>query len=154
MLDQDRIPFDLDGKDISAGMSFVPSEQAYDGHLDLTPLTISYGNATPFQAEVHLNFLLRAKETQIKSLKLSTENSRLEASGSIRNYANPEVTLQYQGSLDLAEVAKEAKLAQLRAGRADLKGAGSYQNKRYSSQGNLSVRNLEWRDADGAGHRS
>ena len=148
MLDQDRIPFDLDGKDISAGMSFVPSEQAYDGHLDLTPLTISYGNATPLQAEVHLNFLLRAKETQIKSLKLSTKNSRLEASGSIRNYANPEVTLLYQASLDLAEVAKEAKLAQLRAGRAELKGAGSYQRKHYSSQGNLSVRNLEWRDAE------
>ena len=147
MLDQDRIPFDLDGKDISAGMSFVPREQAYDGHLDLTPLTISYGNATPLQAEVHLNFLLRAKETQIKSLKLSTKNSRLEASGSVRNYANPEITLQYQASLDLAEVAKEARLAQLRTGRADLKGAGSYQSKRYSSQGNLSVRNLEWRDA-------
>jgi translocation and assembly module TamB len=148
MLDQEKIPFDLDGKDISAGMSYVSSEKAYDGHLDLAPLTIDYGNATPLQAEVHLNFLLRAKETQIKSLKLSTKNSRLEASGTVRNYTNPEVTLQYQASLDLAEVAKEAKLAQLRAGRAELKGAGSYQGKRYSSQGNMSVRNLEWRDAE------
>ena len=109
MLDQDRIPFDLDGKDISAGMNFVPREQAYDGHLDLTPLTISYRNASALQAEVHLNFLLRAGETEIKSLKLSTENSRLEASGSVRNYANPEIRLQYQASLDLAEAAEEAK---------------------------------------------
>jgi translocation and assembly module TamB len=148
ILDQERIPFDLDGKNISAGMSYLPNEQAYDGHLDFSPLTIDYRNATPLQAEVHLNFLLRAKETQIKALKLSTKNSRMEASGTVRNYTNPEVTLQYQASLDLAEVAKEAKLAQLRAGRAELKGTGSYQNKRYSSQGNLNVRNLEWRDAE------
>ena len=147
ILDQERIPFDLDGKNISAGMSYVPNEQAYDGHLDFAPLTIDYRNATPLQAEVHLNFLLRARDTQIKSLKLSTKNSQLEASGTVRNYTDPEITLQYQASLDLAEVAKEASLAQLRAGRAELKGAGNYQNKRYSSQGNLSVHNLEWRDA-------
>ncbi len=40
MLDQEKIPFDLDGKDISAGMNYVPSQKAYDGHLDFTPLTI------------------------------------------------------------------------------------------------------------------
>jgi translocation and assembly module TamB len=147
MLDQEKIPFDLDGKNISAGMSFLPHEQAYDGHLDLAPLTIDYGRAVPLAAEVHLNFLLRAKETQIKSLKLTTKSSRMEASGTVRNYTNPEVTLQYQASLDLAEVAKEIKVAQLRGGRAELKGAGSYQGKHYSSQGNMSVRNLEWRDA-------
>lgn len=148
MLDQEKIPFDLDGKDISAGMTFVPSQQAYDGHLDFAPLTIAYSNAAPVQTEVHLNFLLRAKETEIKSLKLSTKNSRVEASGTVRNYNNPEVTLQYQATLDLAEVAKQARLAPLRAGHAELKGAGTYQSKRYSSQGNLNVRDLEWRDAN------
>ena len=147
MLNQEKIPFNLAGKDISAGMSYVPSEKAYDGHLDLTPILVSYRNAAPFQAEVHANFLLRSKETEIKSLKLSTASSRFEASGTLRNYNNPELTLQYQASLDLPEVAKEAKIAELRAGRADLKGALTYQNKRYGSQGNLSVRGLEWRDA-------
>lgn len=147
MLNQERIPFDLAGKDISAGMSFVPSEQAYDGHVDLTPLNIHYRNAAPLEADVHFNFLLRARETAIKSLKLSTKNSRLEASGTLRNYNNPEITLQYRASLDLGEIAKELKLAQLRAGRAELKGDGSYQGNRYSSQGNLNVRDLEWREA-------
>jgi translocation and assembly module TamB len=147
MLDQERIPFDLDGKDISAGMSYVAGEQAYDGHLDMAPLTVTYRNAAPLLAEVHLSFLLRAREAQIKSVKLATRNSTLEASGTIRNYNNPEVTLQYQASVDLSEVAKEARLAQLRAGRAELKGVGSYQNKRYSAQGSLNVRDLEWRDA-------
>jgi translocation and assembly module TamB len=147
MVDQEKIPFDLDGKDISAGLSFVPNEKAYDGHLDFAPLTLSYGKAEPVQAEMHLNFLLRAKETEIKSLNLSTKNSRLEASGTLRNYTNPEIALQYQGSVDLAEVGRQAKLAELRAGRADLKGSGSYQSKRYASQGNVSVRGLEWRNA-------
>jgi translocation and assembly module TamB len=147
MLDQERIPFDLDGKDISAGMNYVASEKAYDGHLDFTPLVITYKNASAMKAEMHAGFLLRPGETEIKSLKVSTGNSRLEASGTVRNYNNPEVTLQYQASLDLAEAGKEARQTQLRSGRADLKGNGTYQNKRYSSQGNLSVRGLEWRDS-------
>ncbi|HXA85406.1 MAG TPA: translocation/assembly module TamB domain-containing protein [Candidatus Dormibacteraeota bacterium] len=147
MLNHKRIPFDLDGKDISAGMNYVPSQKAYDGHLDLTPLRIRYRNAPPMQAEMHAGFLLRSGETEIKSLRLSTENSKVEASGTIRNYINPELTLQYQALLDLAQVGKTAKWKQLRSGRAELKGAGSYQNKRYSSQGTLSVGNLEWHDA-------
>lgn len=144
ILDQERIPFDLDGKDISAGMNYVPAQKAYEGHLDLTPLTIAYRNVPPMRAEVHVGFLLRAGEAEIRTMRLSTGNSKLEASGTIRNYNNPEITLQYQTSLDLAEIGKTAKWKQLRAGAAELKGAGSYQNKRYSSQGNLSVRNLEW----------
>ena len=147
MLDQEKIPFDLDGKDISAGMNYVPSQKAYDGHLDFTPLNIAYKNAAPMQAEVHAGFLLRSGKMEIKSLKVSTRNSSLEASGTVRNYNNPEVMLQYQLALDLAEVGKEAKQAQLRSGRAELKGLGIYQNKRYSSQGNVKIRNLEWRDA-------
>jgi translocation and assembly module TamB len=146
MLDRKRIPFDLNGKNISAGLSYIAQQRAYDGHLDFTPLIITQRNSAPIQAEAHAAFLLRAGETEVKSLKLSSRNSRLEASGTVRNYANPEVTLQYQASLDLSEVGKEAKIASIRGGRADLKGAGNYQNKRYSSQGNLTVRDLEWRD--------
>ncbi|HXO37305.1 MAG TPA: hypothetical protein VN872_01635, partial [Candidatus Acidoferrum sp.] len=147
MLDQEKIPFDLDGKGISAGLNYVPSQKAYDGHLDFAPLTIAYRNAPPMQAEMHVRFLLRSGETEIKSLRLSTGNSKIEASGTIRNYTNPELTLQYQASLDLAQVGNTSKWKQLRAGRAELKGTGSYQNKRYSSQGNLSIHNLQWHDA-------
>ena len=34
---------------------------------------------------------------------------QVEASGTVRNYNNPEVMLQYQASLDLAEAGKEAR---------------------------------------------
>src|SRR5215469_10140858 len=150
IINQEKIPFVLGGKDLSAGMSYVPSQKAYDGHLDLAPLHIVYrehGSSGVLEAEVHTNFLLREKETEIKSLKISTKTSQVEASGTLRNYNNPEVTLQYQASLDLPEVARQANVQQLRAGRADLKGALTYQNQRYSSQGTLSARNVEWRDA-------
>ncbi|HWG39629.1 MAG TPA: translocation/assembly module TamB domain-containing protein [Candidatus Acidoferrales bacterium] len=146
MLDQERIPFDLDGNDISAGMNYVPSQKAYDGHLDFTRLAITYRNAPPMQAEMHAGFILRSTDTEIKSLRLAAGSSKIEASGTLRNYRSPELTLQYKASLDLAQVGNTAKWKQLRAGRAELKGAGTYQNNRYSSQGNLSVHDLEWHD--------
>jgi translocation and assembly module TamB len=147
MLNQEKVPFNLNGKEISVGLSYVAGEKAYDGHLDLAPILIAYRNSAPFQAEVHGNFRLRNKETEIKSFKLATANSHVEGSGALRHYNNPELTLDYQASLDLAEAAREGKIPQLRAGRADLKGNLAYQNKRYSSQGNMNVRDLEWRDA-------
>jgi translocation and assembly module TamB len=147
MLNQEKVPFNLSGKEIAAGMSYVAAEKAYDAHLDLAPVLIAYRKAAPFQAEVHANFRLREKEMEIKSLKLATGPSRFEGTGTLRHYNNPELTLDYQGSFDLSEVAREGKIPQLRAGHADLKGNLNYENKRYSSQGNLSVRELEWRDA-------
>ena len=147
MLNQEKVPFNLSGKDISAGMSYAAQEKAYDGHLDLSPVLIAYRNTAPFQAEVHGNFRLRNKETEIKSLKIATPGSRFEGSGTLRHYNNPELTLDYQSSFDLAELAREGKIPQLRAGHADLKGNFSYQNKRYSSTGNMSVRDVEWRDS-------
>ncbi len=147
ILNQERIPFSLGGKEISAGMSYVPSQKAYNAHLDLEPLRITYRDAAPVEADLHLNFLLRSKEAEIKSLKVSTRTSQVEANGTLRNYNNPEVTLQYQAGLDLSEIAKVARMPQLRAGHADLKGAFTWQNARYSSQGAANVRDLEWRDA-------
>ncbi|HMC29297.1 MAG TPA: hypothetical protein VKL99_00580, partial [Candidatus Angelobacter sp.] len=147
MLNQEKVPFNLAGKEISAGMSYVAGEKAYDGHLDLAPVLIAYRNTAPFQAEVHGNFRLRNKETEIKSFKLATRTSRFEGSGTLRHYNNPELTLEYQASLDLAEAAKELKIPQLRSGHTDLKGNLTYQNKRYASQGNMNVRDLEWREA-------
>ena len=146
MLNQEKIPFSLSGKEISAGMSYVAGEKAYDGHLDLTPVSLYWRNTTPLPAELHLNFRLREKETEIKSVHLATATSRLEGNGRLRNYNNPELTLEYQAWLDLGEVAREGKVPQLRAGRAELKGTLDYRNRRYSSQGNLSVRDLEWRN--------
>ncbi|HET9364884.1 MAG TPA: translocation/assembly module TamB domain-containing protein, partial [Candidatus Angelobacter sp.] len=150
IINQEKIPFVLGGKDLSAGMSYVPSQKAYDGHLDLAPLHIAYrerGSSGVVDAEVHTNFVLRQKETEIKSLKISTKTSQVEASGTLRNYNNPEIALQYQASLDLPEVARQANVQELRAGRADLKGALTYQNQHYASQGTLSARGVEWRDS-------
>jgi translocation and assembly module TamB len=147
MLNQEKVPFNLAGKEISAGMSYVAQEKAYDGHLDLAPVTLAYGNTAPLQAELHLNFLLRDKETRIKSVRLSTPGSHFEGSGTLRNYNNPELALDYQASLDLPEAGREAKIPELRAGRAELKGNLNYRNRQYSSDGALSVRGLEWRDA-------
>ncbi|HEY7402743.1 MAG TPA: translocation/assembly module TamB domain-containing protein [Candidatus Angelobacter sp.] len=149
-INRERFPFALGGKDLSAGMTYVPSQKAYDGHLDMAPLHIVYmdrGVAGTVDADVHTSFLLHEKETEIKLLKVATKTSQLEASGTLRNYNSPELTLQYQAGLDLQEVAKVARVPQLRAGHADLKGAFSWQHAQYSFQGSTNVRDLEWRDS-------
>ncbi len=147
MLNQERIPFNLSGKEIAAGMRYLAAEKAYAGHLDLTPVTLAYGNASPYQAELHLNFLLRNKETEIKSFKVATQRSHLEGSGTLRNCNNPELKLDYQAAIDLVEAARAGNTPQLRGGHADLKGSLNYQNKRYASTGEVNAHGVEWRDS-------
>lgn len=147
VLNQEKIPFELSGKRFSVGMSYSKAEKAYDGNLSIAAFSARYGNATPLHGDLDLHFLMRSAETEIKSLKLSVQHSTLSASGSVRNYNNPEIKLQYDASLNLAEVAKEAKITEVRAGHADLKGVATYQNWSYASEGNLTIHGLEWRDA-------
>src|SRR6266567_1378805 len=147
VLNQERLPFELSGDRFSVGMSYSQAEKAYDGNLSIAAFAARYRGTAPLHGDLDLHFLMRSAETEIKSLKLSVQHSTLSASGTVRNYNNPEIKLQYDVSLDLPEVAKEAKIAEVRAGHADLKGAGTYQSRSYASDGNLAVRGLEWRDA-------
>src|SRR5262249_34872149 len=88
-----------------------------------------------------------ADETEVRSLQIATGRSTLAASGRVRDYRQPAIEMQYQAQLDLLEVAKQTRLPQLRAGRADLKGGLTYKDGRYNVAGTAETRGLEWLDS-------
>src|SRR5882672_4574532 len=147
VLNQERLPFELSGDRFSVGMSYSQAEKAYDGNLSIAAFAARYRGTAPLHGDLDLHFLMRSAETEIKSLKLSVLRSTLSASGTVRNYNDPEIKLKYDASLDLAEVAKEAKIAEVRAGRTDLKGGLTYHGQNYASDGTLAVHALDWREA-------
>ncbi len=147
VVNQERMPLDLAGEELSVGMSYSRREHGYDGNIALSLASVRWRDLAPISGRLELHFLLRATEAEIKSLKLTTARSTIEAGGTVRNYNHPEMRLKYNASLDLQEAARQARILGLRGGRADLKGEFIYRGGNYSSQGNLGVRGLEWRDA-------
>src|SRR5262249_50987385 len=144
LLNQERIPFDLAGERFSASMNYSRAEHGYEGIVAASLLAAHWRNSPPMNGEINFHFLMRAAETQIKSLKIATGKSTVEAIGALRNYNHPEVELHYTASLDLLEVAKQFNIPELRAGRADLKGHLRYQADRVSSEGEADARALTW----------
>ena len=78
-------------------------------------------------------------QVEVKALKFTAGQSVLEASGTVANYNNPEVHVQYSASLDLQEVGRIMRIRQLQAGHLDVKGSGMYQNAEYASEGTLAA---------------
>ncbi len=143
IINQQRIPLDVTGEQLSVGMTYSKPEHGYEGNFALSVVSGRWRDMAPVSGRVELRFLLRANEAEIKSLKLTSGRSALEATGTVRNYEHPEIQLAYNASLDLGEAARLAKVPQVRAGRADVKGEFELKKALYSSHGNVTARGLE-----------
>ncbi len=62
------------------------------------------------------------------------------------NFNHPELQLQYEAALDLLTIARMARISEINAGHADVKGLFHYQDNHFTSQGNVAVRNGDWQD--------
>ncbi len=147
ILNQEQIPFAMAGDRVSVGMSYSAREKGYDARLAMSLRAVRYRNVSPQSGDLELALLLRPAETEIKSLKLAFSSGKIQATGVLRSYNNPDVRLQYTATVELVEAARQARISEVRAGRANLKGVFLYQNGRYSTQGDMTVRGLEWHDA-------
>ncbi|HYX52576.1 MAG TPA: translocation/assembly module TamB domain-containing protein, partial [Candidatus Limnocylindrales bacterium] len=148
ILNEQQIPFAFTAERVAAGMTYSPKEQGYETGISMSLLSARWREYAPERAEIDATLLLRHADADIKSLKITSQRSSLIANGTLRNYNNPQLVFQYSASMELPEIAKLARLPQLKAGHADLKGNLSYQGSSYSAQGNLSTVRLDWKEHD------
>lgn len=146
IVNQERMPFAVQGEQVTISMNYSRAEQGYEGNLGLSVVSAQWRGQAPLQGRIDAHFLLREDSGEIKSLKVTSGRSVLEAAGTIRNYNHPAADLRYSLALDLPEIARLAGMSQLRAGRADVKGQLSWSNGQYSSEGNLTLQGVEWRE--------
>jgi translocation and assembly module TamB len=148
LLNEERMPFALAGDRFSASLGYSKGEHGYEGSVAASVASASWRDQKPVSGEIDLHFLLRANETEIKSLKVSAGRSSLQAQGVVRGYSHPEVQVKYAASLDLTEVARLAELPQIRAGHADVQGSLAYHGQRYAAPGTITIRGLDWLDPE------
>jgi translocation and assembly module TamB len=146
LLNQEQIPFSLSGDRLSAGVSYAPKERGYQANVSMSLVSAKWRDLAAQRGDLDLQLLLRNTDAEIRSLRLATQKSTLQASGTLQNYNHPEIHMQYAAGVDLTEAAKLAGIPELRGGRADLKGSLDYRDARYLTQGNLNVKKLEWKD--------
>lgn len=146
-LNETKIAFDFSAEHLSGGMSYSRADKDYEGNFSLDLASAHYKDFQPVSGNLELHFLLRPAEAELKSLKFTVEHSVFQASGTLANYGNPRIQLQYSATLDLKETGKTARIPQLEAGQLEVSGSANYENKIYGTQGTVTVRNLGWRDS-------
>ena len=141
-----RTPFDFVARDVSADMTYSLLHRRYDGNLLLGKIDSRFENYRPLAWMVEAHFALSRDGLEIKSLKATSGRSRLQASGRLVNFHDPNVVAKYDLTLDLGEASAIARRPEIRQGVLQASGEGSWAAAGFSSSGKLSVNNFDWRD--------
>ena len=141
-----RIPLDFSVNGAALEMNYSFLRGRYESHLAIEKADTTLQNFRPFSWMTSAEFSLGPTFVEVKSLQWHSGKSQLEASGRISDFRNPSLDGLYTAHLDLGEAAAIARQPALREGVADFKGAGHWSASDFSSDGSLSLREINWQN--------
>jgi len=142
----ERVPLDFEAHDVSAGLTYSHLHGRFDGELLARKIDTTFQDYRPLTWMAEAHFSLRKETLDVRSLRLSSGRSHLEATGHIAKFSNPQVDGNYIVALDLAEFAAITRHAELKQGLLQADGRGSWSKKGFSSKGTAALREFDWRD--------
>jgi translocation and assembly module TamB len=142
----EKTPFDFVAHDVSADMSYSLLHRHYDGNLLLGKIDTKFEDYRPVAWMAEAHFTIGQDSLEITSLKATSGRSRLQASGRMVNFRQPNVVAKYDLTLDLAEGSAITRHREIRQGVLQAIGEGSWSSAVFSSSGKLLVNNFDWRD--------
>lgn len=142
-----KIPLDFEAKDVSADLTYSHLHGRYEGEFLAAKIDSQLKNLRPLAWMAEAHFSLGRNTLDVKSLKVSSGRSRIEAAGRMVNFSKPHVDGTYTASIDLAEAEAIARRIGVRRGILDADGTGSWSAAGFSSQGTVMLQNFDWRDA-------
>ena len=124
LLNQRAIPFQLAANDLGVVITYAPATGHYLGDLTFSDIAAQNGKAATVRSKMDLTVEAANDAVDLKTLHLTTEKTKLDASGSLVHFANPQWKLSANGTVDLAEVAALGAVDGLKRGSVDLQVAG------------------------------
>ncbi len=146
ILNQRKIPFNVSAEDLAAKFDYVYATDHYNGSLSVADLSAQQGKSPLVHSKLSLNVDLARNAASLTGLHFASGDSSLEASGSIKNFANPHWQLGAKGSVDLREVAQLAQVDGLGPGTLglDISGQGVGANS-FDLNGRASLKDADYK---------
>src|SRR5208283_3434666 len=116
----------------------------YDGTLRVGKMDVKYQDLRDVPAQAEMEFTLWRDTAQIKSLKLTSQNSSLEAQGKLTHFENPRIDFTYSTTLEIGQLGAITRTYELRGGTLTASGSGSYLDAVSSSRGKLAIRGFDY----------
>jgi translocation and assembly module TamB len=142
LLNERSIPFQLAANDLGVVITYAPVSGHYLGQINCSDITAQQGKAALVRSQLDLTVEAARDAVDLKTLHFSTGKTRLQASGTLVHYANPQWKLSANGTVELAELTTVGAVDGFRRGSVDLavtaQGSGA---SKYVVDGNAKVIN-------------
>jgi translocation and assembly module TamB len=136
---------DVAADDISADLNYSLLHRRYDGNLLIGKIDTRLDGFRPVAWMTEVHFTQGQNSLEVQSLKATSGRSHLQASGRLAKFGNPEITGEYDLTLDLAEAGAVSRRSEIRSGMVHAIGKGSWSAAQFASAGKLLVKDLDWR---------
>src|SRR3984957_311389 len=142
----ERTALDFTANDVSVDMSYSLLHRHYDGNLLLGKIDTRFADYRPIAWMAEAHFILNEDGIDVRAFKATSGRSRLQGSGRLVNFRNPNVVAKYDFNVDLAEASAIARRSEIRQGIFHATGEGAWSLVNFSATGQLSVKNFDGRD--------
>ncbi|WP_353069477.1 translocation/assembly module TamB domain-containing protein [Tunturibacter empetritectus] len=121
LLNDLAIPFHLVARDLDAKVHYIASTDRYGVTVDLKDLRTKMGKQVEAQSGLSLAVELGRDTIELQRLNFTTgKSSKLDATGSIKDFARPEWQATVKGTVEIKQVSVLADVDGLNAGTVDL----------------------------------
>ncbi len=121
-----RTPLDIEGRDLELSMAFDRMAHAYDGRFETAQLRVAQPLAIPIQTSVAAHFRLDAAGVTVNEGRLILGQSRIDWTGSLRDFDQPLVQGRFDGRVRLADVVRPLRLPVEPAGEVAVAGTARF----------------------------
>ncbi|MCU1249094.1 MAG: hypothetical protein JWQ49_2123 [Edaphobacter sp.] len=121
LLNNRAIPFDMAARDLSAEVHYIVSTDRYGMSVDLKDLRTKISKQAEAQSALHVAGELGRDLAELQRFEFTTgKSSKLEATASLKHFAQPEWQATVKGSLELKQISVLADVDGLNAGTVAL----------------------------------
>ena len=142
--EDNTIPLDFDARDLTLFLNYSLLRRQYEARIIAGGVDTRMERYPSFIWAADALLVLARHHVDISSLKVSSGNSEIHFAGRLEDFHHPQVSGEYRGVADLGQLAYLARQVQLRKGTAQFEGKGSWSLEKFSTQGTLQAKDIEW----------
>ena len=144
LLNEEKIPLDFKAYDLGLVMGYQIIDKRYDGTVQIGKMDAQFSGLRDIPASTVAEFSLWRNRAQLKSLKLTSQKSSLELSGTVDDFNHPKAQLVYSGTFELAQTADIVRVRELRGGGLNITGTGTFSSDNLATSGKIVLRNVDY----------
>jgi translocation and assembly module TamB len=139
-----KMPFDFDAKEVSAGLNYSLLRRRYEARVAVGDITTRIQDYPPFTWRFDSLLILARGRADISKMTVTSGKTQVQLTGSLLDFHNPKLDLNYSGITDLAELGVLLRQKDMQKGTVQFQGKGSWSLQNFSTQGIIQAKEVDW----------